>query len=115
MQRIDREAQPRERFGQIWMATYEHFRDEPERARFLTQLEESPYYAQAHERVMELRDPLLEEAARPDVGELLVALPTEVVYSLSLGNAVRLAASGIALRDGELATLVESSWRAITI
>jgi TetR/AcrR family transcriptional repressor of multidrug resistance operon len=111
---LDPEAPPRERYGQIWAATYRHLQEEPERARFLTQLEESPFYTSAHDRILEQGDPLLDQAARPDVRELLVPLPPEVIYALSLGSAVRLVASGTSLDAGELETLIEASWRAIT-
>jgi AcrR family transcriptional regulator len=111
---IDPGAEPRERYRQIWLATYTYLRKEPERARFLTQLEESPFYTRAHQMVLERGDRLIEEANRPDLRALLVDLPMEVLWSLSLGMAVRIVASGIALTDKELNTLIDSTWRAVT-
>jgi TetR/AcrR family transcriptional repressor of multidrug resistance operon len=112
---LDPEATPRARYGQIWRATYRHLREDPGRARFLTQVEESPFRETAHRRVLEQGDRLLDEAARPDVVGLLVPLPVEVVYALSLGTAVRLASADLALNDEEIDTIVDSTWRAVTI
>lgn len=112
---MDPQADPDERYEQIWRAVYQHFLEEPARARFLTQLEESPYYARARQRLLQQGDPLLEEASQPDLAELLVPLPAELLYSLSVGVAVRLAASGTSLSDRELEILIQSSWRAITL
>ena len=114
LSRIDGEALPGERYGLIWRAIYEHLTEDPARARFLTQLEASPYYEKAHQRLIEEGDPLMEEAARPDLAELLIPLPPEVLYSLSIGHAVRLAAAGVQLNPGEIDSLIEATWRAIT-
>ena len=111
---LDPTALPQDRYRQIWLAVYRHLQLEPERARFLTQLEESPFKEHAHERLIEQGDRLVEEATRPELLALLVPLPPEVLYSLSLGVAVRLAADGTTLSDEELATIVESTWRSIT-
>jgi hypothetical protein len=43
-----------------------------------------------------------------------VDLPLEVIYTLSLGVAVRLVAAGTRLKDEELDTLVTATWRAVT-
>jgi TetR/AcrR family transcriptional repressor of multidrug resistance operon len=110
----DPDAPPQERYRQMWMAAYRHLSAEPRRARFLTQLEESPYHETAHRLLLEQGDPLVEEAARPDIAELLVPLPAELLYSLSLGTAVRLVASDLRLDDAQLETLVAAGWRAIT-
>jgi len=111
---LDADAGPRQRYGQMWMAIYRHLLEEPERAKFLTQLEESPFYERAHQRVLEQGDKLMVEANRSDLAELVVPLPMEVVYLLSMGIAVRLVASGVSLGKGELETLVEATWRAVT-
>ena len=110
----DERAEPAERWHHILTAAYEHLAKEPERARFLTQLEESPYYEEAHARLIQAGDPLLAIATAPDLGDLLVPLPTEVIYALSLGVAVRLIAAGIQLKTAELELLVAATWRAVT-
>lgn len=113
--KVDLEAGPRERYGQFWKAIYEHLSAEPARAKFLTQLEESPYYETAHERLVKAGDPLVQQAASPDFVDLLVPLPAELLYSLSLGVAVRLAATSVDLSPSEIETVIDSTWRAITV
>ncbi len=114
LRQLDPDAAPAERYRQMWMATYHHLRREPERAKFLTQLEESPFYERAHQLHLEQGDRLLEAANRPEMTALLVDLPIEAIYVLSLGTAVRLVASGIALTDEQLETFVAATWRAVT-
>ena len=41
---IDPKAGVEARYRQMWLATYRYLIAQPERARFLSQLEESPYY-----------------------------------------------------------------------
>lgn len=115
LKNADPAGSPRERFDLAWRTVYQHFMERPDAARFLTQIEESPYFATAH-RLLEERgeDPLLAEAARPEVAALLVPLPIELLYSLSFGLAVRMAASGTAMGEPGLTTLLDSCWRAIT-
>lgn len=113
--RVDLEAPPKERFVQLWTAIYHHYREEPARAGFLAQLEASPFYGEASKRLEASGDRLLEEATRPDLLELLVDLPMDVIAALTLGVAVRLVASGIELCDAELETVAEACWRAVTI
>lgn len=110
----DIDARPRERFAQIWKATYRHLMAEPERARFIVQLEVSPFHHAAHERLLQVGDPLSEQAARPDLVKLLVPLPLEVLAALSIGLIARLVATGVTLSAGELETIINSSWKAIT-
>jgi hypothetical protein len=74
----------------------------------------SPYYREAFRRLQEQGDRLHDEAARPDVAALLVDLPTETIYTLSLGVAVRLVASAIPLTPDQIDTLVEATWRAVS-
>jgi len=110
----DAAAPPADRYRHLVRGAYAHLHAEPDRARFLTQMEESPFHAAAHERLVEQGDRLAEEAMRPDIVEVLVELPAQVVYLMSLGVVVRLVAAGSALTDGELDVLVESTWRAIS-
>lgn len=114
MDGYDPAAPPFERWRHLLTGAYGHLAAEPTRARFLTQLEESPYYKTAHERVLAQGDPLVEAAAAPDLAHLLVPLPLPVVYALSLGVAVRLIAAGQRLSSLELDLLVDATWRAVT-
>lgn len=111
---IDRSAPPRVRYGQMWPAIYRHLRREPERARFLVQMEDSPFYENAHEQLLQQGDALVEAAGASDLMELLAALPMEVIYQLSMGIAVRLAAAGIDLSDEQIETVIEATWRAVS-
>lgn len=114
LSKVDFDAPPAERYGQLWRATYDHMAAEPNRARFLTQLEESPFHEVAFQRIKEQGDPLMERANDPELVDRLVPLPPELLYSLSIGVAVRLAASGASLADEDLETLIRSTWRAVT-
>lgn len=114
LSQVDLDAPPGERFVQLWIAIYHHYRAEPTRAAFLAQLEASPFHAEASKRLEESGDRLLEEAARSDLLEVLVDLPMEVIAALTLGVAVRLVASGIDLSARELETVAEGCWRAVT-
>ena len=114
MAEFDATAQPFEAWRHILTASYEYLAAEPERARFLTQLEESPYYEEAHSRLMAMGDPLYEAAGSDEFASLLVPLPTEVIYALSFGVAVRLIAAGVQLKPEEVDLLVEATWRAVT-
>ena len=107
-------APPFERWSHILKTAYAFLSEEPERARFLSQLEESPYYEEAHARLIAAGDPLAEVAQSDDFMALIVDLPSQVIYALSLGVAVRLIAAGIQLKDEELDTLVTATWRAVT-
>jgi TetR/AcrR family transcriptional repressor of multidrug resistance operon len=110
----DELAPPPDRWHDILTKAYEFLAEEPKRARFLTQLEESPYYEEAHSRLVAAGDPLVEMASSDDIADLLIPLPVEVVYALSFGVAVRLVAAGVALKPAELELLVEATWRAVT-
>jgi TetR/AcrR family transcriptional repressor of multidrug resistance operon len=114
MDGFDEAAPPFETWRHILTAAYEHLSEEPERARFLTQLEESPYYEEAHARLMAQGDPVYAAAGSDDFVDLLVPLPYEVIYALSFGVAVRLIAAGVRLKPEELDLLVEATWRAVT-
>ena len=112
---VDLEAAPEERFVQLWMAIYRHYREEPARAGFLAQLEASPFYGEASKRLEGSGDRLIEEATRPDLVERLIDLPMDVIATLTLGIAVRLVAAGIELSDGQLEAVAEACWRAVTV
>jgi TetR/AcrR family transcriptional repressor of multidrug resistance operon len=112
--RVDLAAAPPERYRQVWLAIFEHLGEEPERARFLTQMEESPFYEGAHRQLVESGDKLVELAMHQDFLDMLVPLPMEVVYALTMGVAVRLVAAGIKLSDNQLETVVAATWRAVT-
>lgn len=110
----DHSAAPQDRWRHILTTVYEFMAAEPERARFLTQLEESPYFEEAYARLSAAGDTLGDLARAEDLADLLVPLPHEVIYALSLGVAVRLIAAGIRLKPKEMDVLVDATWRAAT-
>ena len=111
---LDDTEPPFEVWRHILTTAYEYLAEEPERARFLTQLEESPYYEEAHSRLMAMGDPLFAAVGAERFAKLLVPLPFDVIYALSFGGAVRLAAANVKLKPAEVALLVEATWRAVT-
>ena len=112
---LDPSGSAAERFRQVWLGVHAHLAADPDRARFLIQVDGSPYARQAHEASMAAGgDPLLAEASRPDTAAELLALPLEVLYDLGLSPAVRLAAGGAELSREELTAVADGCWRAIT-
>ncbi|KAA1418843.1 TetR/AcrR family transcriptional regulator [Nocardioides humilatus] len=112
---LDASGAPGERFQALWLAYHHFLKANPDHARFLLQVEHSPYRGPAHEAALAVEDdPLLAEVARPDLMVLLLPLPDEVLYDLSLGPAVRLAAAGADLAPGQLEEIAAACWRAVT-
>ena len=112
---VDPAAEPRTRFIQLWLAVHDHVAADPDRARFLVQVDGSPYARAAHDAALaEGDDPLLAQAAAPDMAPLLAPLPLEVLYDLGLGPAVRLVAGGFALDREQLEQAAQACWRSIT-
>lgn len=112
---VDPQAPAAERFRQVATGIYLYLRQEPWRARFLAQMDVSPYAPAAHARDVDAGgDPLMRMASEPDIARRLLPLPSELLWDLGIGPLVRVVASGEALGDGDLATLVTACWRAIT-
>jgi AcrR family transcriptional regulator len=101
-------------FRGIWLATYHHLRKSPDHARFLLQVDHSPYRSAAHEAAVAGGDPLVTQAAKPSTAARLLPLPLEVIYELGLSPAVRLAASGTKLTGEQLDEIARACWRAIS-
>lgn len=101
-----------DRFLQIWHNAYRHLAADPARARYILQVEASPYADLAHRRALERQDPLV--AASAEMARYTVDLPPLVVWDLGFGPAIRLAADP--QRDlgvGELDTLARACLRAV--
>lgn len=112
---LDPALPARERFTQLWRGAYEHLARDPDRARFLIQVESSPFATPARDRAIALDgDPLLAVPTMTELVEQFVALPLPVLYDLAIGPILRLIASGTDLDTADLATLVEACWRAVT-
>lgn len=112
---VDAEADPAERFRQIWLASYRHLAANRDHALFLLQVDSSPYRTRAHEAALAREgDPIVEQAADPAMTAQLLPLPLEVLYELGLATPVRLAAHGTELTDAALEATAEACRRAIT-
>lgn len=112
---VDPADPPDARFRSLWLGAYRYLSANPDQARFLVQVDDSPYAEPAHAAVFERgEDRLLRVAASPDMAKLLLPLPPEVLYELGLAPAVRLAARGIELPGRQLRTVAEACWRAIS-
>ncbi len=112
---LDPDADPGEQFGTIWLGVYRHLVAEPDRARFLLQVDASPYGRQAHSEAMSRDDDaLMALAASSRIADRLVPLPIEVLYELGLAPAVRLAAAGLEPEEAELELIAARCWRAIS-
>jgi len=103
------------RFHALWLVCYQYLTANQDHARFLLQVEHSPYRGRAHELALASEnDPLLAEVARPDVAARLLPLPLDVLYELALSPAVRLAAAGVALTPAQLDEIADGCWRAVS-
>lgn len=108
---VDLEQEPRAVFEAIWRRIHRHLEQDFAVARFLVQLEASPLRESAHDAPPG-DDPLTQVAE--GMAEEFVDLPPEILYDLGLAPAVRLVAGGPTLDSAELATLIESCWRAVS-
>lgn len=110
---LDPGAAPDQRFRAIWLNTYRHLAAHRDHALFLLQVDYSPYKGAAHAAVRD-DDPLLAEASKPDLAARLAPLPLDVLYELGLSPAVRLAAAGTELSEGDLEAIADACWRAVS-
>ena len=112
---IDPESPPEQRFRTLWRAYHDYLVQHPDHARFLLQVEHSPYRGPAHAAAMaDADDPMLTQVMKPDLAALLLPLPPDVLYDLALGPAVRLAANGEELTADQLEDIAAGCWRAVT-
>ncbi len=110
--RLDRQASLEDQFLQLWHDAYRHLAEDPARARYIIQMEASPYADAAHRRVMEGQDPLVEASA--EMARYVVDLPPMVVWDLGFGPAIRLAAKpDRELDEAGLDTLARACLRAV--
>jgi len=112
--RVDLDAEPAARFEQLWLGVHEYLAESPGRARFLTQIESSPYARLYHETFDQTGDPLTDVARHPDLADRLLPLPLEVLFDLGLAPAVRLVSAGVDLDAESLRTVARACWRAVS-
>ncbi len=105
----------RDRFARMWRAAYEHLAEHPDHARFLVQVDASPFGGPAHERATASDgDPLLAVPAVAALMQEFAPLPPRVLFDLALGPVLRLVAAGEELPAADLPRLTEACWRAVT-
>ena len=104
----------RDRMVAMVDAVAKYLRAHPTDARFILQVEDSPYRELAHARALEDGNDLTEALGDPALRARLVDLPDPVLYELGLAPAIRLAARGIELTDDELVTVADACWRAVS-
>ena len=109
---LDQGAPLDEQFLHVWHNAYRHLEADPARARYLVQIEASPYAGEAHRRAIEQDDPL--SAAAAEMAQFTVDLPPQVVWDLGFGPAIRLVADpGRGLDEAGLETLARACLRAV--
>lgn len=112
---VDPKGSTRAKFEQLWHGVHEHLAQNPDRARFLVQVDCSPFAGTAHERAMTADgDPLMTSPVVNSVLQEFVPLPMLLLFDLAIGPIIRLTASGTDVDPETLATLVESCWRAVS-
>jgi AcrR family transcriptional regulator len=112
---LDARSAANAQFRGIWLATYRHLTANPDHARFLLQVDHSPYRGAAHQAAIAGGDPLAAHAAMPEIAARLLPLPLEVIYELGLSPAVRLAAGETPLTDDQLDKIAGACWRAVSL
>ena len=109
---LDPRASLDDRFLRIWHNIYRHLEADPARARFLIQVEASPYAEEGHRSALAPDDPLV--AASAEIATQAVDLPMPVVWDLGVGPAIRLAADPSSSLDAVmLDTLARACLRAV--
>ena len=113
---LDPSDPPQRRFCQMWLATHRHLAHHPEDARFILQVDHSPYRHDLYAAVIADDEPLLVAVTAPDIAAQMLPLPLEVIWELGLAPAVRLAAIAheIPLNNHELAEIANACWRAVS-
>ncbi len=109
------DAEPAQRFRAMWLAVHRWLRDQSERARFLLQVDASPYAALALEASADGEQTLTDQASMAAMRTLLRPLPAPVLYDLAFGPLLRVVAAERVLTDAEIDELAEACWRSVTI
>jgi AcrR family transcriptional regulator len=111
---LDLDAGIDAQFHSVWLAVYRHLRANPDHARFLLQVDHSPYRNTAHQAAIAAGDPLVAVASTPHAAARLLPLPLEVIYELGLCPAVRLSVGETELSDEQLDQIAHACWRAVS-
>lgn len=109
---LQTESPLEDQFLHVWHNAYRHLEADPARARFIVQVEASPYADEAHRQAMARRDPVVD--ASKGMAAHTVDLPPLVVWDLGFGPAIRLAANPERdLDERGLDTLARACLRAV--
>ena len=109
---LDPAASAEDQFLHVWHNAYRHLEADPARARYLVQVESSPYAHDAHEQAMRRNDPL--RKANAEMARHVVDLPMLVVWDLGFGPAIRVAADPeTTLDEAALDRLARACLRAV--
>jgi len=101
-----------DRFTRMWRNIHDFLAADPAQARYLAQLEASPYFERAYGQLAQADDPLI--AAADELRAGAIDLPLTVLWDLAVGPAIRLAAdASTTLTRGQLTELAEACWRAL--
>ncbi|MGD8683625.1 MAG: helix-turn-helix domain-containing protein [Chloroflexota bacterium] len=101
-----------DRFVKVWYNIHDFLAADPAQARYLAQLEASPYFERAYRQLAEMDDPLL--AAAAELKAVAIDLPVAVLWDLAVGPAIRLAAdASTTLTANQRTELAEACWRAL--
>lgn len=106
---------PQERFIAVWLAIHHFFSEDRDQARFLIQIESSPYLDKARSRSQtEGTGALSRIVETSDMAAELEPLSPTVLYELGVAPALRLAASQNELDEAETLGAAIGCWRAIS-
>ena len=109
---LDTDEPLEEQFLHVWHNHYRHLAADPARARYIIQVESSPYADEAHRRAMERQGPL--SPATQQWLDQTIDLPLMLVWDLGFGPAIRLAANTEReLDEAGLDTLARACLRAV--
>lgn len=109
---FDHTVPPSDQFRRLWLNVHDHMSEDPSRARFLVQVDSSPFAEEAHARVLEAE--LDELSSGRVMMDELIDLPPLVIYDLAVGPILRLTAAERKVQPAELERLIDACWRAIT-
>ena len=111
---VDDPQTPEDHFVQMWLGGHDHLVAEPVDARFMLQVDSSPFGRAAHARAVDGGDdPLMTEAARSGLWAAVVDLPIDILYDLGFAPLVRLAAREDELDRDRLTVVARRCWAAI--
>ncbi len=106
---------PEDRFVAIWLAIHRYFSEDLDQARFLIQIESSPYLTKARHRSETAGKSALSRIVETsDMAAELAPLSPAILYELGIAPAVRLAASETRLEEAERLGAAIGCWRAVT-